>query len=61
MEALRKGSESGPRLNLACWKCGELARLKSIRALPFSKGVSEATYECAKCGTEIKRTLTRGY
>jgi ribosomal protein L44E len=58
MEMPSKVHES-PRLNLGCGKCGDLARLKGIRALPFSKGTTEATYVCVKCGTEIKRTLVR--
>jgi hypothetical protein len=46
-----------PRINVICWNCGELARLKTIEAFPFTKGITEATYKCLKCGTDMKQAL----
>ena len=56
----KRGKGRAPRLNLVCWKCGELARLKAIEAFPFTKGVTEAVYKCPRCGIEIRHALPHG-
>lgn len=45
-----------PPLHTYCENCGSLARLKTIQDYPFSKGFSEATYQCS-CGHAIKRVM----
>ncbi len=42
-------------IHIPCENCGRLARLKLINDYPFTKGCTEATYECAACGTVLKR------
>ena len=56
----KRSKGRAPRLNLVCWKCGELARLKAIEAFPFTKGVTEAVYKCLRCGSEIRHALPHG-
>ena len=56
----KRGKGRAPRLNLVCWKCGELAGLKAIEAFPFTKGVTEAVYQCLRCGTEMIHALPHG-
>jgi hypothetical protein len=46
-----------PPLHPYCESCGGLARLKTIQDYPFTKGFSEATYQCS-CGHAIKRVMT---
>jgi uncharacterized Zn finger protein len=41
-----------------CDVCGGLASLKTINDYPFSKGFSEATYECRECGATTKRAMS---
>jgi hypothetical protein len=43
-----------PKIQIPC-DCGEYAQLKHINDYPFTKGFTEATYECAACGTAMKR------
>jgi len=44
-----------PQIHIPCENCGAFARLKLINDYPFTKGFTEATYECAVCGTVMKR------
>jgi uncharacterized Zn finger protein len=46
-----------PFLSLICDCCGSAARLKVINHYPFTKGMTEATYECSACGSIMLRSL----
>jgi uncharacterized Zn finger protein len=43
-----------------CEVCGGSAGLKTINDYPFSKGFSEATYECNDCGQVTTLALSEG-
>jgi uncharacterized Zn finger protein len=44
-----------PQIHIPCENCGEYEDFKLINDYPFTKGFTEATYECAVCGTVMKR------
>ena len=44
-------------LSVPCGRCRAPARLKQISAYPFTRGVTEATYECAACGGGMTRAI----
>ena len=46
-----------PSLRIMCSKCNAIAKLKLIQPRMFTQGVSDATYQCDKCGTETKRRI----
>jgi uncharacterized Zn finger protein len=47
-----------PQILTYCEVCGGSASLRAIKDYPFSKGRSEATYECCECGSTTTRALS---
>jgi len=56
---------SGGPANLAasenppCPACARPMGLRQVASGLFASGVDELTYDCEKCGTEVKRTVKR--
>jgi len=48
--------DRGPRITVACVRCGGPARLTNVETVMFSNGVQQAIYEC-DCGGTVKRVL----
>ena len=44
-----------PQIHIPCENCRAFARLTLINDYPFTKGFTEATYECSVCGSVMKR------
>src|SRR4029079_8891515 len=49
-----------PRLNLLCWHCGQVARLKGIRDVPNTEQFFEASYHANFHLAAAGQTLCRG-
>jgi len=52
--------DRGPRLTVACVKCGGPARLKTVETVTFLNGIQQAIYEF-DCGGSVKRILPGEY